>query len=303
MHTIKFFIDPEIASVQNNYIELLKSLIASCNITLARNTQRRFIFDSVTVLPKAGQLIGDGVTLSNASLIDYPLRIHIHNTTQGLGSPYGDNDSSGDGVIEKIQGPLYFFNDPNIWKTVSIILHEFAHLCGAGFGELYNIRRMIAPDGTDLAPAYFTIRPDMLKDPLIGYYGSDMKYSDLTAKIIAGNYRFKVKGSKLAQIKIDGNIVASPEGTWAAYLVNGKYIPITVFDLQEAGLDGRDFFEIKSDVIFEQASFSADRKELFLFVNPPKVPGIIQFGAHQQIVTTKGLQCIRLPISYRPGMK
>jgi hypothetical protein len=96
------------------------------------------------------------------------------------------------------------------WTQTNNMLHELAHVFGAGIGEYYKLSSI--QDATDVSPfldinvldpndSFWSDKPDFMADPLLrnaaqieGNSSREalltfVKYSDLTATLISGNYR------------------------------------------------------------------------------------------------------------------
>src|SRR6185436_14171423 len=86
------------------------------------------------------------------------------------------------------------------------MLHELAHVFGAGIGEYYSLMSINDTTGlepllnirlSDPADSYWSDKSDFLNDPLLRYqpastrieYLASVQYSRLTATIISGSYR------------------------------------------------------------------------------------------------------------------
>jgi hypothetical protein len=112
------------------------------------------------------------------------------------------------------------------WTQINNMLHELAHVFGAGIGEYYKLSNIL--DTTNVSPildinvadphdSFWSNKPDFLTDPLMrnaaktsGLEGLSnreallnyVKYSDLTADIISSDYRNLVPTIDLQHIGI-----------------------------------------------------------------------------------------------------
>jgi hypothetical protein len=146
---------------------------------------------------------------------------------------YAGIDQSGAGVIAGLRWTRLY--DParlqagelaDYWTQVNNMLHELAHVFGAGIGEYYNLS--MVRDTTEVAPlldinllnstdSFWKDKPDFLADPLLqnpvwapnlGAFSSReallsfVQYSRLTAAIINGNYRNGIPTADLSNISV-----------------------------------------------------------------------------------------------------
>lgn len=222
-HTIKFFIDPELVPDAAYAKDMLAKYVADMNYILAKNTNRRFMFDPQTGLiatstkpssSAGGRLPADG----------YEIWAEISSTS----APYSNGgfmsfDKSGAGVLAGLKWTRLYdrdalMPDTNESRDYSIqidhMLHEFGHVAGAGIGEYYNLSTI--NDTTGEPPLlnirlndypndpYWSDKPDFMPDPMLAMaYGQSrlgnptdwnrvrdiVKYSSLTAAVVNGSYR------------------------------------------------------------------------------------------------------------------
>ena len=212
--TIKFFIDPAIMPDIDFARAVLPKYVADMNAVLAKNTRRRLVFDPATgVISTPTQPQTDSAA---PPLPTEGFEIWAHITKSNYVASYGGYaglDKSGAGVL----AGLYWLKiyDPDQLAPADVqdytiqldhMLHEMAHVFGAGIGEYYSLATVT--DSTSVAPllninvmdpadAYWSDKPDFMVDPLLRFthaatrlqYVSQVQYSALTAAIINGDYR------------------------------------------------------------------------------------------------------------------
>lgn len=122
-------------------------------------------------------------------------------------------DKSGAGVLAGLKWTRLY--DPDVLAAGAVadytiqldhMLHELAHVYGAGIGEYYNLMSINDTTGlepllnirfSDPADSYWSDKSDFMNDPLLRFtpastrteYLASVQYSRLTAAIISGSYR------------------------------------------------------------------------------------------------------------------
>ncbi len=233
--TLRFFIDPELVTDLPFAKICLKKYVDDMNFVLGKNTVRWLKFDPETDVVVTSELPRSPYYLKRPyPSSGFAFWAHIKPAKlDGYGS-YGGNvgadDGSGAAVLENlfwesIHDPDTLGSDANdYFVQVGHMLHEMAHVFGAGMGEYYNFSTI--NDKTGALPSMtsriynFPNDPywkgdkvDYFPDPLLGgsslnnffyYLGSigsrdDMlrvlKYSPLTAAILNGSYREDVEST------------------------------------------------------------------------------------------------------------
>ncbi len=243
-HTIRFFIDPDLVEDILYTRSVLQKYVNDMNSILEKNTCRHLEFDIQTgvvitdiqphtnfassPLPEEGFEIWAQVIAS-----DYPFSY----------GGYGGLDKSGAGVLAGLEWAKIY--DPDLvtgselqdyWTQINNMLHELAHVFGAGIGEYYKLATIIDTSGEyplinidamDPGDIYWSDKNDFFADPLLrnanreGFYTREelleyTKYSDLTAVIISGNYRNELPSVDLDHIFVsvvdgDGNPVTDAD--------------------------------------------------------------------------------------------
>ena len=218
-HAIKFYLPTAWESQYGltNIRSFLSLYVSDMNTILSKNTNRMLRFYQLT-----GIIFTDTEPQTNncnLPLPDYGFEIWavVHQSTTG--QSYGglmSCDISNAGVLADMHWQqLYNPNnlgggDQDYWKQINNMLHELAHVFGAGVGEYYNLATI--DDTTGIAPllnirlsnypndSFWVDKPTFLTDPLLrnaitaGYTTRSTamaytQYSNLTAKIISNPYR------------------------------------------------------------------------------------------------------------------
>jgi hypothetical protein len=220
-HVFKFYLDPsltpDVVFAQTN----LPKYIADMNAILAKNTNRRLVFN-----PETDIVLTQVPPQSNHTSSPLPeegFEIWAHAELTAYPVSYGGNasiDSSGAGVLAGLKWTRLYDPDrlasrdvPDYWTQINNMLHELAHVFGAGAGEYYNLSTI--RDMTGISPLqdinisdpddpFWSDKADFLADPLLRNaaqtggleLSSDrsglldyVKFSDLTATIMNRSYR------------------------------------------------------------------------------------------------------------------
>lgn len=203
---------------------VLPKYVQDMNTIIAKNTNRELVFDPETgIIPtdtqphtgSAGVLPTEGFEIwahVSPTTVEYPY-------SNGGSTSY---DISGAGVLSNLKWQSLYDPDTltadspamrDYWIQINNMLHEFGHIFGAGIGEYYGLA--IVQDTTDETPLqnisllnaddpYWSSHPDFHYDPLLGNIYDQprvgrpnsreqmldlVRYSDLTAAIISGDYR------------------------------------------------------------------------------------------------------------------
>jgi hypothetical protein len=200
---------------------VLPKYIEDMNTILAKNTNRRLVFNSETDIilintqPYSDQA-PTPLPVENFEIWAYVVRC-INSVSYG---GYAGVDVSGAGVLTGLKWTRLY--DPDVitpaeltdyWTQINNMLHELAHVFGAGIGEYYKLSSI--QDATGVSPffninvldpndPFWSDKPDFMADPLLRNAGRTeglerlssrealltfVKYSDLTAMLISGNYR------------------------------------------------------------------------------------------------------------------
>ena len=233
-HLFKFYLDPTLVPNMDFAKTVLSKYIADMNIILAKNTDRHLAFD-----PTTGIILTNTQPHSNNSALPLPVdgfEIWAYAVTSPFPVSYGGYmgiDTSGAGVLAGLKWTKLYDPDKlnpdevaDYWTQINNMLHELAHVFGAGIGEYYNLS--IIKDMTNVPPfldinildpedAFWKDKPDFMTDPLLqnpvrtagsASFSSReallafVQYSNLTAAIINGDYRNSVPTVDLSNIVI-----------------------------------------------------------------------------------------------------
>ncbi|MEO6513877.1 MAG: Ig-like domain-containing protein [Candidatus Saccharimonadales bacterium] len=224
-HVIKFYIDPSLVPDMDFAKQVLPKYVQDMNAILAKNTNRHLSFDPASGIiltstkPYSGSVVGPLPTQN------YEVWAHVSPTDASY--PYSNSgnmsfDSSGAAVLGglkwlKLYDPDTLSADTpdmrDYWIQIDHMLHEYAHVYGAGLGEYYSLGTV--SDTTGEAPllnislfnpadSFWSRHPDFMYDPLLAnIYGEArvgspvsrsallglVRYSNLTATIMNGDYR------------------------------------------------------------------------------------------------------------------
>ena len=234
VHSFKFYLDPSLVSNMEFAKAVLPKYIADMNSILAKNTNRQLMLD-----PKTGIILTGTEPHSNNAAYPLPVdgfEIWAHAVPSSYPVSYGGYagiDKSGAGVIAglkwtRLYDPDHLQGDEvaDYWTQVHNMLHELAHVFGAGIGEYYNLS--FVKDTTEVSPqldinlldpndSFWEDKTDFLADPLLqnpvrasnlGPFSSReallafVQYSPLTAAIINGDYRNSVPTADLSEILV-----------------------------------------------------------------------------------------------------
>jgi hypothetical protein len=213
-HTIKFYLDPALVSDADFVKAALTKYVADMNLILAKNTNRRLVFD-----PAIGLILTTVKPQTDSSRPPMPttgfeIWAHAaHTDQQNSYGGYAGMDLSGAGVLAGLKWTQVY--DPDALSGSAIhdysvqlnnMLHELAHVFGAGIGEYYNLASITDTTATEPLlninlnnpdDSYWSDKPDFMVDPLLRLtspasradYLNTVRYSNLTAAVVSGAYR------------------------------------------------------------------------------------------------------------------
>jgi hypothetical protein len=232
IHTFKFYLDPALVPNMDFAKAVLPKYIADMNTILAKNTDRQLVLNIET-----GIVLTGTQPHSNSAASPLPaegFEIWAHAVPSNYSVSYGGYagiDKSGAGVIAGLRWTRLYDPDQlqadelaDYWTQVNNMLHELAHVFGAGIGEYYNLS--LVKDMTGVEPLldinlldpgdpFWGDKPDFLADPLLqnpvrasnlGTFSSReallafVQFSRLTAAIINGSYRNGTPTADLSDI-------------------------------------------------------------------------------------------------------
>lgn len=233
-HVIKFYLDPALVPDMHYAQAALTKYVEDMNFILQKNTDRQLVFD-----PQSGILLVSGPPHSDSARPPLPVDgfeiwAHAVHTSYSLSyGGYGGIDETGAGVLAGLKWTQIYDPDQlepsqvkDYWTQIHNMLHELAHVFGAGYGEYYGL--LTIQDTTATAPLlninaydqndpFWSDKPDSKTDPLlwnpvqVGLLGTlpsrqalldFVQYSRLTAAIVNGDYRNAAPTVDLSQISI-----------------------------------------------------------------------------------------------------
>jgi hypothetical protein len=234
VHVIKFYLDPLLVPDLQFAKQVLAQYVDDMNFILQKNTDRRLVFD-----PETGIVLTTTQPHSDWAPPPLPVdgfEIWAHVVRTGNTTSYGGYagiDFSGAGVLGGLKWTRLY--DPaqltaaqvaDYWTQINNMLHELAHVFGAGYGEYYRLASI--QDTTSVEPflninvfdqndSFWSDKADFKTDPLlwnpvqVGLAGSSpsreallnfAQYSRLTAAILDGSYRNAAPSVDLSNIGI-----------------------------------------------------------------------------------------------------
>lgn len=241
-HVIKFYMSSTLMADQEFAQIVLPKYVADMNVILQKNTDRRLVFD-----PTKDIIITDTQPQTNYATPPLPLEgfdiwANVMQSDRSVSyGGYAGVDQSGAGVLgglkwTKLYDPDHLSSDEEVadyWIQINNMLHELAHVFGAGIGEYYKLS--LIQDTTGIPPllkinvfdtqdSFWSNKRDFLRDPLllnpVQAFPTQFRdreslldyvqYSDLTAAILNGDYRNSLPSVDLSDITIK---VTTKDGT------------------------------------------------------------------------------------------
>ena len=222
-HVFKFYLDPLLVTDLDFVKESLVKYIQDINFVLAKNTNRQLSFDPETGVVITDKKPHDGKG-NNLPSQGYEVWAHVtfsdHSYSYG---GYVSFNANGEAVLaglnwEKVYNPDQLEENSDemrdYWIQIDHMLHEFAHIFGAGMSEYYSLATVDDTTGvepmlnirlSDSNDTYWKYKDDYFTDPLLhNIYGNTnlgsptdrtallqtIQFSSLTAAIISGDYRY-----------------------------------------------------------------------------------------------------------------
>jgi hypothetical protein len=238
-HPFKFYLDPSLVPDMSFAQTVLTKYVADMNFILVKNTDRRLVFDPATDI-----ILTSSQPQSNSATPPMPVEgfeIWAHAVHTDFPISYGgyaSMDNSGAGVLAGLKWTKLYDPDQlkstemaDYWTQINNMLHELAHVFGAGYGEYYNLS--LVQDATGVSPllninvydpndSFWSDKPDFMVDPLLRNLSQNngtpqatdragllnlVKFSALTATIISNNYRNAAPLIDLSHVNV--KIIAS----------------------------------------------------------------------------------------------
>jgi hypothetical protein len=258
-HVIKFYLDPALVTDMNFATQVLPKYVQDMNVILAKNTNRQLVFD-----PGTGIFLTKDQPHTNWATPPLPEQgfefwAHAVRTSRPLSyGGYAGIDSSGAGVLAGMNWTRLYDPDrltpvqvTDYWTQIHNMLHEIAHVMGAGYGEYYSLiyigdRTGVEPllniNAYDPNDSFWADKPDFMADPLLWNLAQTntplgrpttrqellglVQFSQLTATLIGGEYRNSAPLVDLSQIGIhvvDPNGLPLSEANVKVWRVSGVY--------------------------------------------------------------------------------
>jgi hypothetical protein len=213
-HTIKFYLDPALVPDLGFAKAALSLYVSDMNTILAKNTNRQLVFD-----PETGIILTSTKPQTDSARPPLPAEGFeiwanaLWTDRQTSYGGYAGMDISGAGVLAGLNWTRIYNPDQLTAGDVqdysfqlNIMLHELAHVFGAGIGEYYSLSYIADTTMSDPllninlntpGDQYWENKPDFMTDPLLrmtysaprAEYLNHVRYSNLTAAVISGNYR------------------------------------------------------------------------------------------------------------------
>ena len=231
-HAIKFYLDPTLVPDLTFAQQVLIRYVDDMNFVLQKNTDRRLIFN-----PENGIILTSSQPHTDWARPPLPIdgfEIWAHVTRSKSSTSYGGYaglDVSGAGVLGGLKWTRLYDPDQlasnqvaDYWTQINNMLHELAHVFGAGYGEYYGLSNIMDTTATapllninvnDQSDSFWADKADFRTDPLLwnpvqaGLVGpapsrealrSFVRYSALTAAIMNGDYRNSAPSVDLSRI-------------------------------------------------------------------------------------------------------
>ncbi len=229
-HVLKFYLDPALVPNMDFAKAVLPKYVEDMNTILAKNTNRRLVFNPETdiiltsVPPYSGSFSGE------LPVEGFEIWAHVVLSSTTSYGGFMSFDSSGAGVLAGLHWTKLYNPDKmtsaqlqDYWVQINNMLHELAHVFGAGIGEYYNLASIQDTTGDsprlninvfDPNDLFWSDKQDFLTDPLLqiatqveGNSSREAllgfaKYADLTATLINGDYRNSAPTTDLQYITV-----------------------------------------------------------------------------------------------------
>ena len=233
-HHLKFYLDPALVPDPAFARTVLPKYVADMNLILAKNTDRRLVFDPATDLILASAEPHSNSAIPPMPVTDFEIWAYAVRTPNVLSyGGYAGIDDSGAGVLAGLKWTRLYNPEtltpaevPDYWTQINNMLHELGHVFGAGLGEYYNLITVHDTSGLepklyvsayDPADPYWSDKPDFKTDPMLWNLSRDngytvftdrasllatVRYSALTAALLDGDYRNSAPTVDLNNIQV-----------------------------------------------------------------------------------------------------
>ena len=231
-NTLKFYLQPNLVHNKEFAKKVLPKYVDDMNHILQKNTNVQLLFNPETdiiythIQPQSNNCQGKLPTE------DFEIWAHAVLSDKNFSyGGYSSLDKSGASALaglkwREIYDPDKLENNPyelrDYWTQIDHMLHELAHIFEAGVSEYYNLG--MVDDTTGIEPilnirlsnpndSYWKNKPDYKKDPMLGNIMGlistprkdrpktrkelleTVQYSNLTAALINGQYRGRIKST------------------------------------------------------------------------------------------------------------
>ncbi len=234
-HHLKFYLDPALVPDLAFARTVLPKYVADMNLILAKNTDRRLVFDPATDIILVTSEPHSNSAVPPMPVSGFEIWAYAVRTTNVLSyGGYAGIDDSGAGVLAGLKWTRLYDPEtlrpsevPDYWTQINNMLHEVGHVFGAALGEYYNL--ITVRDTTGLEPKldvsaynpsdlYWSDKPDFMTDPMLWNLSRDngyavftdrasllntVRYSALTAALINGDYRNSAPTVDLNNIQVN----------------------------------------------------------------------------------------------------
>lgn len=208
----KFYLHPALVPDMQFAKTQLPKYVADMNAILAKNTTRQLEFN-----PETDIILTETQPHSNSHAgalpLDFEIWAHAIKNPGVSNIGYMGIDQSGAGVLaglrwNKIHDPDNPADALDYGHQLHFMLHELAHVFGAGMGEYYSLKTVgdvtpapsAAIDFANPQDAFWSLRTEYMTDPLLvkavdvitpsrAGIVNYIQYAPLTAYIMSGNYR------------------------------------------------------------------------------------------------------------------
>lgn len=233
-HVFKFYLDPALVPDMEFAKAMLPKYVADMNTILAKNTSRRLVFNPETDIILTSAQPQTNYAFPPLPVNGFEIWAHAIRTNFSIShNGYAGVDVSGAGVLAGLRWTRIYNPDSltsaelnDYWTQIHLMVHEMAHVFGAGLGEYYNLFSVADTTGMDPlrniniydpADPFWAARQDFMADPLLRNpikFGSVVdpltrenllayvRFSSLTAAIISNDYRNGAPTVDLSNINV-----------------------------------------------------------------------------------------------------
>lgn len=223
-----FYVDNRFLYTQSRQeiVNNLSNYIIHLNKILAKTTNKHFTFEKL-VFKKHGLRISSNYS-TYFPTDHYELWVDIDKSEYPFSyGGYFSYNTGGEAVLAGLSWCKFYDKPKNnyetrdYWGQITVLLHEYAHVFGAGIGEYYSLINIPDRTGelsihnldiTDQSDAFWKNKRDFINDPLMwNVYNRPLLgfptninqllektcYSQITSFFINGNYRYPVINPRL----------------------------------------------------------------------------------------------------------